>query len=69
MAEKPVESKPLEVVNPDYSQLDRPKFMRTKGANALKHEASLTKATSVAPSEDRDMDYLDIPAFLRRQAD
>ncbi|MCR8923683.1 cell division protein FtsZ [Dasania sp. GY-MA-18] len=62
-ADKPAESKPLEVVNPDYSQLDRPTVMRTSGANALKREPS------AAPSEDRDMEYLDIPAFLRRQAD
>lgn len=65
--EKPADSKPLEVVNPDYSQLDRPTVMRTNGANALKREPSV--ATSAVPSEDRDMEYLDIPAFLRRQAD
>ncbi|WP_019531249.1 cell division protein FtsZ [Dasania marina] len=61
--EKVADTKPLEVVNPDYSKLDRPTVMRTSGANALKREHS------VAPSEDRDMEYLDIPAFLRRQAD
>ena len=71
MPEKPAEAKPLEVVNPDYSQLDRPTVMRTSGANALKREpaAAAASSTAAAPSEDRDMEYLDIPAFLRRQAD
>ncbi|TQV79429.1 cell division protein FtsZ [Exilibacterium tricleocarpae] len=46
---------------PDYSQLDRPTVMRAnKTANPPAAEA---------PPEDRDMEYLDIPAFLRRQAD
>ncbi|MGK0442264.1 MAG: cell division protein FtsZ [Pseudohongiellaceae bacterium] len=69
VVEKPVESKPLGIVNPDYSQLDRPTVMRTSGANALKREVIATAATNPVPSEDRDMEYLDIPAFLRRQAD
>lgn len=66
-AEKPEESKPLEVVNPDYRDLDRPTVMRngSAGAAAAKREAVATPE----PSADRDMEYLDIPAFLRRQAD
>ena len=48
---------------PDYSQLDRPTVMRANQA-----QASKPPAAEVAP-EDRDMEYLDIPAFLRRQAD
>ncbi len=46
---------------PDYSQLDRPTVMRA-------NQAASTPAPEAAP-DDRDMEYLDIPAFLRRQAD
>lgn len=42
----------------NYSQLDRPTFMRTdEGTDAKKVELEQAQ---------RDMDYLDIPAFLRR---
>ena len=45
----------------DYKALDRPTVMRT-GARAA-------ASARVAPTEEKDMEYLDIPAFLRRQAD
>ncbi len=45
----------------DYRQLDRPTVMRKT--------AVAREAVASAPAEDRDMEYLDIPAFLRRQAD
>jgi cell division protein FtsZ len=48
----------------DYNALDRPTVMRTGAAAAA--AASNTRS---APAEDKDMEYLDIPAFLRRQAD
>ncbi len=44
----------------DYAKLDRPTVMRQQAA---RHDRS------VDTSEARDLDYLDIPAFLRRQAD
>jgi cell division protein FtsZ len=44
----------------DYSALDRPAHLR---ANASSH------AVATAPLADKDLEYLDIPAFLRRQAD
>ena len=44
----------------DYGQLDRPTYSR---ANQKVGE------TSVDASERVDIDYLDVPAFLRRQAD
>ena len=43
----------------DYKQLDRPTVMRKQPAKPLSAIAAL----------DQDPDYLDIPAFLRRQAD
>jgi cell division protein FtsZ len=44
----------------DYQQLDRPALMRKQAATA--------NATSKQPTESMpDVDYLDIPAFLRRQ--
>jgi cell division protein FtsZ len=60
---------PLKVVkstvaeNPDYRQLERPTIMRNK-------PQTLTADTMPAGARsDKDMEYLDIPAFLRRQAD
>lgn len=49
--------------NPNYAVLDKPTVIRANAAKAA--------GTAARPSEarDRDMEYLDIPAFLRRQAD
>lgn len=44
----------------DYSALERPTHLRANGHSS---------ATAVAPMADKDLEYLDIPAFLRRQAD
>ena len=43
--------------NPDYATLDRPAVLRNKAVN-----------DDIYPAKD-DPDYLEIPAFLRRQAD
>ncbi|MFT5083033.1 MAG: cell division protein FtsZ [Lentisphaeria bacterium] len=48
---------------PDYAALDRPPALRAKKAAAGGSQAQPSIAT------DKDMEYLDIPAFLRRQAD
>ena len=48
-------------VVPDYNNLDRPTIMRNQAAAAT--------APVAQPHEEKDMEYLDIPAFLRRQAD
>lgn len=45
----------------DYSALERPAVMRQSAASA--------QAVAAAPLADKDLEYLDIPAFLRRQAD
>jgi cell division protein FtsZ len=61
-----VENKPAEqpkTTGSDYRKLDRPTIMRNQQQAAVAREA----APKVV--EDRDMEYLDIPAFLRRQAD
>ncbi|MES2825822.1 MAG: cell division protein FtsZ [Pseudomonadota bacterium] len=44
----------------DYSALDRPAHLRAN---------SSAPAVARAPLADKDLEYLDIPAFLRRQAD
>ncbi|MEL7399143.1 MAG: cell division protein FtsZ [Pseudomonadota bacterium] len=44
---------------PDYAALDRPTVMRQSNAAVAQKPVA----------EDKDMEYLDIPAFLRRQAD
>ncbi|HSX84908.1 MAG TPA: cell division protein FtsZ [Cellvibrio sp.] len=43
----------------DYSALDRPAHLR----------ANSHSSAAVAPMAEKDLEYLDIPAFLRRQAD
>lgn len=43
----------------DYSALDRPAHLR----------ANNHSSAAVAPLAEKDLEYLDIPAFLRRQAD
>ncbi|PCH58835.1 MAG: cell division protein FtsZ [SAR86 cluster bacterium] len=48
----------------DYRQLDRPAIMRNR-EQAIERPAVMSKAVGA----DADMDYLDIPAFLRKQAD
>jgi cell division protein FtsZ len=45
----------------DYKQLDRPAYAR--------HNAALKQDNLAEDLENQDLDYLDIPAFLRRQAD
>ena len=47
---------------PDYAELDKPAVMRAAATQS-------GAATAQPLPEDRDMEYLDIPAFLRRQAD
>ena len=59
-------AKPTKVVDntdrPDYRLLDRPAVMR-------KQDFSRAAAAAAVVGSDADMDYLDIPAFLRKQAD
>ena len=62
--------KPVKVVDntdgtiePDYGDLDRPTILRNQQVN--NPNTGFAKTLGSAP----DMDYLDIPAFLRRQAD
>ncbi len=48
----------------DYSSYDRPTVMRQSAQASGGQSAAAT-----APASDKEMEYLDIPAFLRRQAD
>ena len=47
-------------ITPDYRQLDKPAGMRRQASS---------RASAAVVGADTDMDYLDIPAFLRKQAD
>ena len=47
---------------PNYSQLDKPPALRAK-------QTSRTNVRATAEAADTDMEYLDIPAFLRKQVD
>jgi cell division protein FtsZ len=60
-------AKPAETMD-DYKKLDRPTVMRNKPAPREEVEASPARA-KVDAAVSQDMDYFDIPAFLRRQAD
>lgn len=55
----------------DYRDLDRPAIQRRGGASTAAALASAAAVRELAPepSELRGLDMLDIPAFLRRQAD
>jgi cell division protein FtsZ len=59
--------KPVDPTAVSYRDLDRPTVMRT-GAAAAVAPAPRESARAV-PLAEKDMEYLDIPAFLRRQAD
>ncbi len=50
----------------DYDKLERPTVIRQQPERVRK--LNVSPASTSSPSED-DLDYLDIPAFLRRQAD
>ena len=51
---------------PDYSRLDKPTIMRNHAATS---SVATRGKTAAAHVEDNEMEYLDIPALLRRQAD
>lgn len=63
---KVVESRKPAETAADYRQLDRPTVIRNQAAAAREAHGSAKEAV---PSASSDLDYLDIPAFLRRQAD
>lgn len=76
----PVKMNPEPTPAPDYSKLSQPAVLRKQQAmravspSAGTAQAAATGAQSAPrrepkPIDDKDMDYLDIPAFLRRQAD
>lgn len=50
----------------DYHQLERPAVMR-KYSTGNTNTAATTSNKSTTDNNEQDMDYLDIPAFLRRQ--
>ncbi len=54
----------------NYSQLDRPTVMRNSQVqDPAPAPQQAAPASAPAAESDEDLDYLDIPAFLRRQAD
>ena len=54
----------------DYGQLDKPAYARQQqGAGQHAAAAAKPEGNLAADLEREDLDYLDIPAFLRRQAD
>ncbi len=53
-----------------YDDLDKPTVMRNKSENKSEgREARETRFGAQPAKKETDLDYLDIPAFLRRQAD
>jgi cell division protein FtsZ len=69
---KVIETAPKKPAAIDYRDLDRPAIQRRSGATST--AAALASAATARefipePAELRGLDMLDIPAFLRRQAD
>ena len=60
---------------PNYTELDKPAVMRTSGAQSVSRSAQartgapVNSGGSSARAVESDIEYLDIPAFLRRQVD
>ena len=65
---------------PDYASLDRPTVMRKAqpvrpvsgqqaGGSSAAASAQKVNVREPKPMDEKDLEYLDIPAFLRRQAD
>lgn len=52
----------------NYDGLDKPTVMRQHSAQTTRTEGRETRF-GAQPKQNGDIDYLDIPAFLRRQAD
>jgi len=64
---KPVEQPQAAIT---YRDLDRPTVMRNQqAAVAVSTRESPRESAKAVPLAEKDMEYLDIPAFLRRQAD
>jgi len=51
-------------INANYDDLDKPTVMRQGG-----QKENRETRFGAQSKKDMDLDYLDIPAFLRRQAD
>jgi len=70
MGEKVKSNSPVRLVqkvaagDADYNQLERPTVLRHQ-----KPESQRESRFGAQPKGDTDLDYLDVPAFLRRQAD
>jgi cell division protein FtsZ len=64
------QKKPVETAQ-DYRELDKPAVLRGNKVAAASQPAQPAASTATAASiaDDKGTDYLDIPAFLRRQAD
>jgi cell division protein FtsZ len=62
-APAPAARQPQESSAPNYRDLDRPTVMRNTGGQGN------NAAAARLSQQPEDLDYLDIPAFLRRQAD
>jgi len=55
---------------PNYSELDKPAVMRSSAQTATaRPQAAAAATTASSAAVDKDIEYLDIPAFLRRQVD
>jgi len=55
--------------NLNYSVLDKPTVMRANKSAARPAASRPASTAAIAEGREKDMEYLDIPAFLRRQAD
>ncbi len=68
---KVIDNSAVQSGTPDYNKLDRPTIMRKQQAreNAAAGKSAPGSVPKNKAIDERDLEYLDIPAFLRRQAD
>ncbi|GAA6166275.1 cell division protein FtsZ [Sessilibacter corallicola] len=68
---KVIDNSAVQSGTPDYNKLDRPTIMRKQQAreNAAAGKSAPGSVAKNKAIDERDLEYLDIPAFLRRQAD
>lgn len=64
-----VPKKKAELSEQDYRQMDRPTVMRNYRMHGAQQTAVAVNYQEQEVAAKQDMEYLDIPAFLRRQAD
>lgn len=57
----------LDSGNADYHKFERPAYLRNQVQTAVPEKEPVTASVASEPTQNRDMELLDIPAFLRKR--